>query len=257
MKRCLCFLITFSTVLFLATSSFAQLEEEKSYQRISVKPGLGFEYFSRTIEWNEQESKLKSYFFTLNAEFKLQSGLSAATFLGYSSSNFNSLIFRNLPFSLELEGGRIGGYILGGEIKKSLFYIQDFEIGGVAQFAYYFGKKEKWEISGLNVEGTAEGKPSWMRAQVGPLFLYKGYDYFYPYLYLSFNKLWGTFKMDQTIQDLKGNENKKISGKSLFNASLGAIYEISTAFSLKGEASIMPYKDGVDLGLMIKATYSF
>lgn len=246
-------------MLFLATLSFAQFQEEISYPKKSLKPGLGFEYFSRTIEWNGEESssKLKSYFFTFCAEFELQKGFSLGAFIGYSFSNFDSLIFRKLPFSLELEAGGIGGVILGGEIETSIFYIKGFEIGALGQFVYYLGGKQEWEISGLNVEGTAKGKPYWMRAQIGPTFVYKGFDYFHPYLFLSFNKLWGTFRMEQIIEDLEEEEKKKISGKSLFNISLGAIYEITEALSFKGGANIMPFKNGVDFGLMIKAMYSF
>lgn len=269
MKRSLYFLIPVLTALFLTPFSFAQFQEEEITQKITIVPSIGFEYFNREIDlftfnseedrWDkdEESTKLKSYFFTISIEIELSEGFSVTPILGYSVSNYESIIFRKLPFSIELEVGGIGGYLFGGEIKKSFFYIEDFEIEGIGQYVYYSGGKEEWEIPGLNVKGTAEGKPSWMRGSIGPIFTYRGFDYFYPYLYINFNKLWGKFKIDQTIQDLKGSEDKKISGKSLFSASLGAIYEVSKAFSFKGEVNIMPFKDGVDLGLMIRAIYSF
>jgi len=252
----LCVIISF--VLTLNCFSFAQAPEEGLLQDVSIKPGLGFEYFSRTISWDEDNSsKLKSYFFTFNVEFEIKEGFSLSAILGYSLSNFDSLIFRQLPFSVELGVGDIKGFILGTELRKSLFHIRNIEIEGLGQFLYYLGIKEEWEIPGLAVGGTVEGKPSWMRASIGPVFTYRGCDYFYPYLYVNFNKLWGTFKMDQEVKDLKGSEDQKITGKSVFSASLGAIYELSDAFNIKGEVSLMPFKDGVDLGIMFRAMYSF
>ena len=269
MKRSRYFLIQVLTVFLVTTFYFAQFQEEEITQKITVKPSIGFEYFNRDIDlftynseedgWDkdEESTKLKSYFFTISIEFELQKGFSVTPVLGYSFSNYESTIFRKLPFSIELDVGYIKGYIFGGEIKKSFFNIKDIEIGGIGQFVYYLGSKDKWEILGLNVKGQAAGKPSWMRGSVGPVFTYIGSDYFFPYLYINLNKLWGNFKMDQTIQDINGSEEKKLSGKSLFNASLGAVYEISEAFSFKGEVNIMPFKGGLDFGLMIKAIYSF
>lgn len=269
MKRSRYFLIQVLTVFLVTTFSFAQFQEEEITQKITIKPSIGFEYFNREIDlftynseedgWDkdEESTKLKPYFFTISIEFELQEGFSVTPILGYSVSKYDSIIFRKLPFSIELDVGGIKGYIFGGEIKKSFFYIKDIEIGGIGQFVYYLGRKEEWEMPGLNVKGQAVGKPYWMRGSVGPVFTYRGSDYFYPYLYINFNKLWGNFKMDQIIQDINGSEEKKISGKSIFSASFGAVYEISEAFSFKGEANIMPFKGGVDIGLKIRAIYSF
>lgn len=246
-------------VLIFSCYALAQEQEEGFFQNISIRSGFGFEYFSRTITWDEDKysSKLKSYFFTFNTEFELQNGLSMNAFLGYSLSNYDSLMFRKLPFSIELEAGEIGGFIFGGEIKKSVIRIKDLSVEGLGQFSYYLGTRKEWEIPGLNVTGTVEGKPSWIRVAVGPVFIYKGSDSFYPYLYLSYNKLWGTFKMDQTVEDLKGSENKEISEESSFSSSLGTIYKITDTFSIKGEASLIPRQNGIDLGFMLRAMYSF
>ncbi len=63
--------------------------------------------------------------------------------------------------------------------------------------------------------------------------------------------------MDQTVQDLKGSEDKKISGKSVISIALGAIYEFTDALSIKGEASFMPSRNDVDLGILFKVMYAF
>ncbi|MBL7082916.1 MAG: hypothetical protein ISS41_04700 [Candidatus Aminicenantes bacterium] len=253
------FLIILMTLTITCLSSAQLQEEEGLFQNISIKPGISYEYFSRTISWDEDEytSKLKSYFFTFNTEFEIPNGLSLALIFGYSFTNYDELEFRELPISLELGVGKIGGYLLGSEIRKSFVSNEDLVIDGQAQFFVYLGSKEEWEIPGLSVEGTTEGKSSWMRFSVGPVFTYKGFAPIYPYLYLGFNKLWGKFKMDQTIQDLTGSEDKKISGESSFSTSLGFNFIVTEALSFKAEGNFMPYKDGVDLGFMIKAMYSF
>jgi len=257
-KICLLF-STIMMTLTLTCFSSAQLQEEGFFQDILIKPGIGFEYFSRTISWDDDEysSKLNSYFFTLSTEFEIPNGLSLAVIFGFSFANYDELQFRDLPISIDVGVGRIGGFLLGGEIRKSIVSNQDLEIGGQVQFFLYLGAKEEWEIPDLAVEGTVEGRPNWMRFSVGPVFTYKGFSPFYPYLYLNFNKLWGKFKMDQSIQDLTGSENKKISGESSFCTSLGFNLSLTDALGIKAEGSFMPYKDGVDLGFMIKAMYSF
>jgi len=63
--------------------------------------------------------------------------------------------------------------------------------------------------------------------------------------------------MEQTVQDLSGQEKKKITSKSLLETSLGAVYEISSALSFQGEINILPYKGGIDLGIIIRGLYSF
>jgi len=259
MKAKLPFFMVLLFTLNLTCLSFAQIQSQEGPQKIKLKPALGFEYFSRTINWDENKynSTLKSYLFMANLEFVIQEGFSLGLLLGYSSSNCDGMIFRQLPFSVELEVGGISGYLFGAEINKNVISYGDFELDLFAQFVYSLGVKNTWDIPGLNVESTAEGKPSWMRAVAGPLVSYQGWDYFYPYLSVNFNYLWGTFEMEETVQTLKGTEDKKFTGDGLFGFSLGAIYKATDSFSLKGEASFIPYKNGIDLGFMLKAAYSF
>jgi len=259
MKRNVYFLIFMMLMMISVYFAYGQEQAFPTESNISWKPGFGFESFSRTIEWDGKEStsKLKSYYFTFNTDIELQSGLTLSGLIGYSFSSFNSLIFKELPFSLDLQAGSIGGFILGAGLQKDIFSFRDIEIGAYGQFVYCLGVKENWEIPGLAVEGTAQGKPSWMRGKVGPIFSYEGYDYFQPYIKFNFNKLWGTFKMEETVEDLSGQEKKKITGKSLLEASLGAIYQLSNSLSFQAEINLLPYKGGVNLGLVIKGLYSF
>lgn len=257
------FILLLSIVLTMSFICFSPslAQEQKLFQAQSIKSGVGFEYFSRTISWddNQHSSKLKSNFFTLNIEFEFKKGLSLGVILGYSFSTYNELAFRELPISVQFgeDSESIGGYVLGLEIKKSIISAEKLRIDGLAQFFSSFGIKKEWEIPDLVVEGKVEGKPSWMRIAVGPVFTYTGFGSLSPYLYLNFNKLWGKFKMDETIENLTGNENKKISGKSSFCALVGFRLELTESISVKTEASFMPYKEGVDMGFMIKALYSF
>ncbi len=156
-----------------------------------------------------------------------------------------------------MDVGTIKGYLVGAEIKKSLIYAKDLQVDVLGQFFYYMGTKKEWEIADLVVEGTVEGDPSWMRASIGPVFTYSGFDAFYPYLYLNFNKLWGKFKMVQTIQDLTGSEDIKISGASSFSTALGSIFKLTEVFSIKTEVSFIPHNDVVDFGFTVRMMYSF
>lgn len=239
--------------------SSAQGEKEALIQSKSIQLGFGLEYFSNTISWDEDKysSKIKSLFLTLNTEFEFQEGLHVNASFGYSFSNYKGVQFRELPFSLEIGKNTIEGYLLGGEIRKSLAYSEELEIDGLGQLFLYLGSKEVWRIQELAVPGSAQGKPSWVRVTIGPIFTYKGFESLTPYLYLCFHKLWGTFTMDETVQELAGYEEQKFSSKSSFCTSLGGIYKITEVLSINAEASFMPYRGGVDLGLLIKALLSF
>ena len=260
------YLISLAILLTLTFTRFssAQGQEEGMLRAVSITPGIGFEFFSRTITWDDAQgdqytSKLKSSFFTFNTEFEFGKGFFVNAILGYAipGSNYDELTFRGLPISIELDVGAIKGYVLGGEIRKSLIYVKDLQIDVLGQFFYYTGTKKEWEIPDLAVDGTVEGNPSWTRALIGPVFTYRGFDNFYPYLHLSFNKLWGKFRMMQTIQDLTGNEDIKISGASSFSTAMGSIFKLTDVFSIKAEGSFIPHGNRVDFGFTVRMMYSF
>jgi len=164
-------------LFFLSPLSFAQQPQEQNLaQKIAVNPGLSAEYFSLTIGWDENvnSSKLKSYLFSTNTEISIFDGFSVHVILGFSLSNFDFLTFRELPFSIELGVKEIGGILAGGEINKRLLYLSEYEINLYAQFVYYYGFKNEWEMSGLAVDGTLFGTPTWSRAQIGPIIRYEG-----------------------------------------------------------------------------------
>lgn len=261
MKKTHTFYLFASLILILTFFHPAAAQERNLFNAVSTSPGIGFEYISRTINWDDGQytSKLKANYFTFDTEVEFRGGLFVRAVVGYTTSNYESLAFRQLPVSIELgsEIGYIGGYLLGADIKKSLIHSEDLRIDLLGQFHYGIGSKKEWEIPGLSVEGSVEGRPNWMRLTLGPVFTYAGFDTFFPYLYLNFNKFWGRFKMDQTIQDLTGSETKKTFGESSFCISLGLTFKITESFSIKSEASVLPYKDGIDSGIMIKAIYTF
>lgn len=252
------FLGALSLLLFLANLSFAQPPQaQDTNQRIIVKPSINAEYFNLTIGWDEDvnSSKLKSYLFSINTEISIFDGFSFHVILGYSLSNFDTLTFRELPFSMELGVKEIGGILLGSEINKRLFNLSGYEINLHGQFVYYNGFNNEWDISGLNVDGTLIGSPTWMRAQTGPMIRYTGLNYISPFFSATYSKLWGTFTVDQDIQDLSRTEEKKITGKSNFAFSFGSEFEVTPNLFMKGALSFLPYNGGVDLLGLISIQY--
>jgi len=260
MKKSPCWVTAIFLALFFCMSLVAAAQPRpKSSSSSPFKLGLRFDYFSRTISWDDDKatSELTSYFGSLVLEYKFLPGFSLAALVGYSSSTLDGLIFRNLPLSIDFEGGGINGLIWGGEINKSLLSGGSLGIDIFGQFLAYLGTKKEWTIPGLAVSGTIEGKPSWMRASVGPVFTYRGWKNFSPYLYPNVDYLWGKFEMKETVETLNGKENKEIKGKSLFGIAFGADFDLSAKFRFKAEAGVFPYKDSVDYSVMLKALFSF
>ena len=246
-------------LLLIFTGSLpCQGQDQADRMLIKIKPSVDFEYFSRTVSWDEDEytADLKIYLFKLNAEFEFQKGFYLSAFVGYSLSNYDSMTFKKLPISIELDVGEIGGILLGGALKKSILRSGDYEIDAGGEFVYNLGSEKNWSIPGLSVSGNVTGKASWMRAIIGPMVTYRGLDRLSPYVSINFNTFWGKFNMDQEIQDLTGNEEKKISGKSIFSGILGANYEISDTVGFNVQAELIPHSDGLNFGALIKLWFS-
>jgi hypothetical protein len=256
MKKITGYFLAALLILSLPQFTFPQFQDES---KTRIKPGIHFEYFARKITWDdkEHESDIKSTIIALNTEFEMDWGFSFSALIGYAFSNFDSLVFRQLPFSVELDVGSTGGLILGAELRKSLFDYNNFEMGVFGQIVYDLGIKKDWEISGLSVQGTVTGKPSWTRVSIGPIFKYTALESIYPYFGLCYNKFWGTYKMEQTIQQLEGEEKKKIKGKGIIEGKLGSIFELGNRLTFKGEVHIIPYNGGINLGFVASAAFSF
>ena len=264
-----------SILLCLGAAAFlivSPASAQEAVPKIRMAPGLSLEYFSRTISWdpdpatNEDRysSPMNSLLGLLHLDYEIQKGSLVGVLFGYSLTDFNGLVFRQLPFSVDYQAGGIGGFLVGADIDQNLITSGNFEMKAIAQFVIYLGSTKNLQVTTLNAEGKLDAKPDgWMRAQIGPVFSYRGFEDFSPFLSVTYNKVWGKFTMTETIGDLKGSEEKKISSKSIVGVSLGTKYEASPKFSLKAEATLMPYKKGanqgwgLDYGGSLQATFSF
>ncbi len=229
-----------------------------------LKSSLGVEYFSRTIVWDEDlySSKLKAAIGVLRAEFEFQKGFTIGAFAGYTLSNFNGLVFRQLPFSIDYEAGNIGGVLWGADLDIILFGVGDYEIGAAAQFVMSLRSSADFEILNLNQKGDLVAKRNWNRALGGPVIRYTGYENFTPFLWLAYNRLWGTFTLSESIVELEGTEEKTIAGKGIIGITVGTIYEPSPKFKLKAEVTALPYNKiggglDIDYGATVKAIVFF
>ena len=63
--------------------------------------------------------------------------------------------------------------------------------------------------------------------------------------------------MRQVIQTLDGTEEKELKSKGLIDVTLGNILTLSDYFFLKGEVHVLPHSDGMDLGFVAIAAFSF
>lgn len=230
---------------------------QETVSKIPFTPGLSFEYFSRTVSWdpdpttNEDRysSRLPSLLGLLHLDYQIRKGSLVGVLFGYSLTDFEGLVFRQIPISVRYQAGSIGGFLVGADLGQDLIRSGYFEMKAIAQFVIYFGSTKNLEITNLNTGGTLDAKPDyWLRAQIGPVLSYKGFEYFSPFLRVTYDKVWGKFSVIETIGDLKGSEEKKISSKSIIGFTLGTKYESSPNFSLKAEGTLLPFKKGTNLG---------
>jgi len=251
----------FTVVLIFAFTPgllFPQYQELSTERSIKFKPGIGFEYLNRTFDWGDDNtSKLNSYLFTLSAEIEIQDRISLSAIAGYSLSSFDKLLFRELPFSIELDTGNIGGYLFGSELNFRIYNFNDFEIKARGQFVYYIATKKEWDIPSLSVSGNVTGKPNWWRIIAGPQITYTGFDYFYPYIFISYSDLRGTYSMEQSIEDLSGKEDKKIVSLGNIGAAIGTRYELTDYLNIKAEILLIPIENSLDYSFILGTLFSF
>jgi len=229
-------------------------------ERPRLKVGFGLEYMNRTISWDEEAStsRLNGLLFCFQTEGEVRQGLSVTVQAGYALANFNGLIFRGLPFSVEYQAGYKGGVFLGGGLKARLLPSQSIEVELEAAWDVCLGFPDTWPIEDLAVAGTLEGKSTWMRLSAGPVLWYKGLAYYvFPYLRVQYNRVWGTFRMTETIETLEGMEDKKIAGSGLLSVSLGVLSEVTEAVGLRAEVTAVPRRGGLDIGAAGRLVFSF
>ena len=250
-------IINLIAVLIFSSLAMAQFEEEGL--GIKIKSSLNYQYFDLSINWDDDQytSKLKSHIFTLNTQFEIKEGIKLNAVIGYALPDFQGLIFRQLPFSVELSSGKTQGILLGAGADLSFINYKDIEIGARGQFVYYKGSEKEWDIPGLNVSGTITGKPSWQRLSVGPVVSYQGFDYFFPYASVGLLYLKGTFSLNQTVQTLSGSEDKDIKGAGKIYIDLGAKYEFSDRLGMRAELNLFPNNKTLDFGFTLGASYAF
>ena len=232
---------------------------------LHMKPGFHFEYLNRTLTWDGDAytSTLVLPTGYVSLDFEVVRGFSVGLLAGYSLSNFDGLVFRQLPFSLDYEAGANAGFVLGAQVQKSLVASGFWEITAEAQFLAALGSTQVFTIDQLNTSGSFDAKGTWMHVQAGPTVIYRGFELFSPYVGVAYDKLWGTFTVNETIGNLTGSEAKSIAGKGAVAVTVGTIYEPSPNFSLKLAAVLVPHtKDtgtglAMDLGGTVRAVFSF
>jgi len=226
--------------LFLPLAVLAQ-ENNRTY---TLQAGFGLEYFSRSLVWDEKtkSSPLKAGFGLFRFGFELPGGAGFAVLAGYGVNNWNGLVFRQLPFSIDYQAGTIGSILLGTEIEAPVFKSGDWEIGASGRFLVSIGTTKEWTLEDLNQTGALDGRADWMKIQAGPTLTYRGFEAFSPYLAVFYDRMWGTFTLNETFEPLSGSEEKKITGQGVIGGSFGMIYDPTTSLRIRAEGSLLPYK---------------
>lgn len=254
-------------LFFSFTNASVQDNESSSPPKkiFTFIPHISAEFLSQKIRWDEESlinpvreediTRLKSFLLTLSITIKFSESLSVSPFVGYSLSNFDALTFRELPFSVELDTGYKNGLLFGTELRGDFFSLNHFTLSGQGLFHYCLGLNKTWEIPTVNTPGTLEGKPDWMRINIGPILTYKGIQYLYPYAGISFNRVWGKYKASQIVGLLSSEEERKFKSRSVLCAAIGVLYEMTDFFHVTGEVKILPHGGGLDFSFLLKASY--
>ncbi|HEK85964.1 MAG: hypothetical protein ACPLZD_08530 [Candidatus Saccharicenans sp.] len=214
-----------STLLFfllLIYTGQALLAESSSENKTSWQMGLSTDLFNRGVKLGSDKLTLKSLSFLLEARAMNLPGLfDLDLYAGLNKSKLNGALFDHLPITLDYEAGYISGLIFGGKISKGLLKSSNFRFGLTADFTTYIGFKKTYTLSDFVVPANVQAEPDWAMASGGIFVLYDGFVDNQPFLEITFSKLWGTFKVTETIQDLTGQQSKNLKDAGPLSLTLG------------------------------------
>lgn len=210
---------------------------------VRIQVGIGGGYLSHSIVWDEKtgSSRLASGYGAVRLGLEFSQKASIALLAGYGGSGWNGLVFRALPISVDYQAGSIPAIFLGAEIELPLVQAGAWEIGLGARYLFSLGSTGNWTLTELNQVGTFDGRADWMRVQAGPSLTYRGFETFSPYAAVFYDRIWGTFTMNENINPLLGTEEKKIKGQGVVGAAVGMIIEPGPSLRLKAEGSLVPF----------------
>jgi hypothetical protein len=253
--RRLLLLLSPAVAAVLLTAGFCPASENGAVWRT----GIGIDYFSRTITWDDktQTSKASATLIAAREEIEIRPGLAFELAAGLSFSNFNGLAFSNLPISIDYEAGAVSSLFIGAGFRARLLRRGKLEIEGVGRFVSSLRSTKTWALEGFAVEGHATGGPAWIEASLGPRISLAAGGKLVPFVTISGNWFSGSFKMTETLGDLSGSEKKTVRAKGFVEISLGARYDISKRACVTAEAGFLPRSGGVDGALSAGLTYRF
>ncbi len=118
-----------------------------------IKVSFQVEVFSRTLTWDEgtRSSRLFNPQALVSFDYQVAPGFDLGLVAGYSLSNWNGLVFRNLPFSIDYQAGSINGLVIGAGLRKSFFVSGFWEMDAEARFTAHLGQASSFPIPGLAV----------------------------------------------------------------------------------------------------------
>lgn len=210
--------------------------------------GVVFDHFSRLVVWEgeTEESRVLASLVSARAGFDLGRSVRLGLTAGLSLSDFDALTFPDLPISLELGSGALKGFVLGAELDAVLFDFRDFEISAHGRFVSSYGLARTWPLEDFAVPGQAEGKANWMEASAGPRLAYRFSGGFVPYLEVAARWLQADVRMEETLDDLHGTEQKRVQGDFSLSVSLGGDIQLTERLMIRAQAGIAPFAGGVD-----------
>lgn len=225
----------------------------------SIAVGLGVEDLTRTVFWkgDPAASRIGGDVIAARADLGLARGILISFSAGIVLTDFRDLSFTRLPIGLAYDASPLLGLSFGAEVVAPLKKFSEFEIAGTGRIVYCFGMSRTWPLEGFAVDGSAEGRSSWLEAAVGPRLTYRPLKRLAPYLEAALRWLGASFRMTETLGDLDGTETKRVRGDLSLSAAAGADVILTGRLTLRAKAGVLPYRGGMDGLVSAGLAYTF
>ncbi len=221
--------------------------------------GLVIEFLGRTLAWEGEEapSRMTGPALSVRQDIRIDEGLAFSLSAGFALSDFDELVFRGLPISLEYGSGAMPGLVLGAGVRSRFLRIGDIAIGGAGRMAAVWGLAKKWPMEGFAVPGDSTGRLSWAEGSVGPYLSLDRSGKFVPTLEISARWLWARLKMDQNLGELTGTETKKVAADPAAAVTVGGEYRLSGASALRVRGGVLFRRGATDIEASAGFHYTF